>query len=214
MGCNCSCTNKDSSTEMIQEANIPTTVLNEKENEKENENERTSIHSHLNLINQINVEEKIKDKEKEKPKLMQKVSLKGTFLDKNISEIIEELNPEANKIKLPENIEKEQPNSIELPPVKLSNGDIYWGGWNLQAQKDGYGINIDNKNKIYKGLWKNNNYGEYGCLINNNGNYYKGQLFNGIAKGKGEMLINNKLKYIGEFDNELPMRRKNNKLRR
>ena len=31
-----------------------------------------------------------------------------------------------------------------------------------------------------------------------------GQLENGIAKGKGEMLIKNKMKYKGEFNDDLP----------
>ena len=120
MGCKCSCTNKDESTELLPEAQC-SPLVNEKENEKENENERTSIHSNININFHL---EEIKDKEKERPKLTQKVSLKGNFLDKNISEIIEELNPAANKIDIPEEMTKEQPQSIELPPIKLNNGEI------------------------------------------------------------------------------------------
>ena len=77
-------------------------------------------------------------------------------------------------------------------------------GWNLQGEKEGYGISIDNEKNVYKELWKNNNYGDYGYFIHDNGNYYKGNLNNGKAKGKSEIFINNKLKYIGDFDKELP----------
>ena len=173
-----------------------------KEKEIEKQSKRTSIQSEIYLHNAD--EKKIKDKKKEKPLLIEKLSQKGTFQEKDIRQIIEERNPEANKIDLPNEITKEKANSIELPPLVLNNGEIYAGGWNLQGEKEGYGISLDNENNIYKGLWKNNNYGEYGCFIHNNGNYYKGKLNNGKAKGKGEMLINNKFKYIGDFDNELP----------
>ena len=208
MGCNCAFSSKEKENEfMTPEEQLPPT-LNEdekekdKEKEKENENESTSVHSVINSNNRK--EEKIIDKEKEKPKLLQKVSLKGNFLENSISNIIEEINPEANKIELPEFISKEHSNTIELPPIKLDNGNIYGGEWNLKGQREGYGINIDKNNNIYKGLWKNNNYGEYGCLFKNNGSYYQGQLCNGVAKGKGELTIIDKLKYIGDFDNNLP----------
>ena len=198
MGCICACT-RDSSSEMIAEF-PPPLEQNEIIKEKEKQSQRTSIQSQTNPF----IEYKIKDKEIEKPKLIEILSNKGNFLEKNISEIIEEKNPEEKKTELTNEITKETPNAIELPAIKLNKGEIYEGGWNLQGEKEGYGISIDNENNVYKGLWKNNNYGEYGCFIHNNGNYYKGSLYNGKAKGKGEMFINNKLKYIGDFDNELP----------
>ena len=201
MGCKCSCTNKEASSEMI--ADSPFNDNNEeimKENEKGKQSQRTSVQSQLNASNII----EIKDIEKEKPKLIEKLSKEGMFLEKNISEIIEEQNPEANKINVENEITIEHANNIELPSIQLNNGEIYGGGWNLQGKKEGYGVSIDNNNNVYKGLWKNNNYGDYGCFIHNNGDYYKGKLINGKANGKGEMLINNKLKYTGNFDNELP----------
>ena len=90
------------------------------------------------------IEERIKDKEKEKPKLIEKLSKKGAFQEKTIFEIIEEKNPESNQVELPNEITKEMPNCIELPPIQLNNGEIYCGGWNLQGEKEGYGISIDN----------------------------------------------------------------------
>ena len=208
MGCRCSCTHKETLSEMIAEPESPPSFINneenikERENEKMNQSKRTSIQSQINISNLSEL--KIKDKEKEKPILMEKLSKIGNFLEKNISEIIEEKNPEANKIDIPDNLKIEQENNIILPPIQLSNGEIYSGGWNLKGKKQGYGVSIDSDNNIYKGLWKNNNYGEYGCFIHNNGNYYKGKLIKGKANGKGEMFINKKLKYIGDFDNELP----------
>ena len=171
---------------------------------QEKQSERTSIQSKSQIFLNNIIEEEIKDKKKEKPKLIEKLSKKGHFQEKTIIEIIEEKNPEANKIELPNEITKEMPNCIELAPIQLENGEIYGGGWNLQGEKEGYGIIIYNDNNIYKGLWKNNKYGEFGCFIHNNGNYYLGKFNNGKAKGKGEMLIKNKLKYIGDFENELP----------
>ena len=221
-GCNCSWANKDSISEMIAEPQLPpdndeneNENINEKEKdneiirekgkkekEKEKQSDCTSIQSNFNSFNIL--EKTIKNKEEEKPKLIEKLSKIGNFQEKNISDILDEKNHEANKIDLPKEITKEMPSCIELPPILLENGEIYGGGWNLQGEKEGYGINIDKENNVYKGLWKNNNYGDYGCFIQNNGNYYKGKLINGKAKGKGEMLIKNKLKYIGDFDNELP----------
>ena len=46
--------------------------------------------------------------------------------------------------------------------------------------------------------------GEYGLWIDPQGNYYKGELENGEANGEGEMFINNKIKYVGNFNNNLP----------
>ena len=57
---------------------------------------------------------------------------------------------------------------------------------------------------IYKGLWKDDKIGDYGLFIDPEGNYFKGSLIDGEANGEGEMLINHKIKYIGDFNNNLP----------
>lgn len=123
----------------------------------------------------------------------------------SITEILEQLNPMANKINLPKEIENDYSSfSLKEPMVKFADGEIYEGGWNLRHQRHGYGISMNKEGNVFKGLWENDNFGKYGAFIENNGNYYIGELENGKAKGKGEMLINNKMKYKGEFNDDLP----------
>ena len=105
----------------------------------------------------------------------------------NISEILSIKNPIANNIKIPDEIlhDKTIRNSqsnlilIQENMVKFSNGEIYEGGWNIKAQRHGYGVSINEENNVYKGLWENDNFGSYGAFIEKNGNYYLGQLENG-----------------------------------
>ena len=123
----------------------------------------------------------------------------------SITKVLEEINPIANKISLP----KEILNNISLPSIqepmiKFPDGEIYEGGWNLKNQRNGYGILINKEGSVFKGLWENDNFGKYGAFIDNNGNYYIGELENGKAKGKGEMFINNKMKFKGEFIDDMP----------
>jgi len=134
------------------------------------------------------------------------IKQKGEFFEnKSIAEILEELNPMANRINLP----KEIINDISLfyikePMVKFADGEIYEGGWNLDFQRHGYGISVNKDGNVFKGLWENDNFGRYGAFIENNGNYYIGELSQGKEKGKGELFIKNKMKYKGEFNDDLP----------
>ena len=190
MGCNCS-----NGNEYISE------MLNERQEikqEEEKENEKTFIEDEGDII--INFEE-------EKVKLMDKLSLNGFFLNKDIKLIIENINPKVNSFKIPEEIKEKMKNIniIKLPLIKLNDGSIYEGCWNLNGQKEGFGISVLNNKYIYKGLWKNDNFNIYGFLFNNKENYYYiGEFIDGKAKGKGELLINNKIKYNGNFENNLP----------
>ena len=178
MGCNCS-----NGNEYISE------MLNERQEikqEEEKENEKTFIEDEGDII--INFEE-------EKVKLMDKLSLNGFFLNKDIKLIIENINPKVNSFKIPEEIKEKMKNIniIKLPLIKLNDGSIYEGCWNLNGQKEGFGISVLNNKYIYKGLWKNDNFNIYGFLFNNKENYYYiGEFIDGKAKGKGELLINNK----------------------
>ena len=141
-----------------------------------------------------------------------KIKEKGEILKNvNITDIISLKNKYANEIKLQEEIIKQNINttisdqiSIQQPTIQFKNGEIYEGGWNTKSQRHGFGICINVDNNVYKGLWENDNFGSYGAFIEQNGNYYIGQLENGKAKGKGEMLIKNKIKYKGEFNDDLP----------
>ena len=179
MGCNCSSNNHESCIEV----KYPTQTLSHK-NDDDYDNE-------------------IEKENEERKKLIEKLSLQGVFLEKSIKEILDEINPEINLFNISKEL-SERENIIELPLIKMNNGDIYEGGWNINGEKEGFGIFIYNNKQVYKGFWKENNFDEYGLLFNNAYNYYIGQIENGIAKGKGELLINNKVKYISDFDNNLP----------
>ena len=192
MGCN-NCSNAHDLSEMINERQ---SIINQNEEGNKNENELFNSNSGDEIINF----------EEEKQKIMEKLSLKGSFLKEDINLILDKINPKINSFEIPtEKLEKElKSNIIKLPLIKMNDGGLYEGNWNLEGEKEGFGICIYNDEKIYKGLWKNGNFDEFGCLFNNKNNYYIGQFSNGIAKGKGELLINNKIKIVGEFDNDLP----------
>ena len=191
MGCNCA-SNREHLSEMLNERRQTTNKPEENE-----ANEDIPIKQ--------NDEEEMFDVEEEKQKLKEKLSLIGHFLDKDIKNIINDIEPKINSFELPKEIveRNKKSNIVKLPLIKMNNGYIYDGYWNLEGKKEGFGIIIYENKYIYKGLWKNDIFDEYGCLYNKD-NYYVGQFVNGIAKGKGELLINNKIKYIGEFDNNLP----------
>ena len=72
------------------------------------------------------------------------VKYQGEFIiDKTIEEIINEINPLANKIELPkEKTNIIEPNCFISPTIKFHNGEIYKGSWNTNSQRHGYGINI------------------------------------------------------------------------
>ena len=151
---------------------------------------------------------KLSESELYKAKTTLELSIKdkgGFFQKSTISEILGQLNPTANKINLPnEIITNNNLLSLQEPMIKFPDGEIYEGGWNLNNQRNGYGISVNKEGNVFKGLWENDNFGKYGAFIENNGNYYIGELENGKAKGKGEMYIKNKMKYKGEFNDDLP----------
>ena len=114
----------------------------------------------------------------------------------------------ANNIEVPNEIFETRPvNGFQTDLIKFKNGDIYQGYFRENNKKDGYGIYIKKNGYIYKGLWKNDNIGDYGIFIDPKGNYFKGNLVNGVANGEGEIFINYKIKYVGNFDNNLPNRK-------
>ena len=130
----------------------------------------------------------------------------GSFItDKSIEEIIEQINPEANNIEIPEEIKNsKKKNCFDVQPIKFNTGEIYKGSWNINNQRHGYGINISPEGNIYKGLWNEDKIGNYGIFIDCDGNYYKGELKNGKSEGNGEMVVKNKFRYKGEFKDDFP----------
>ena len=65
-----------------------------------------------------------------------------------------------------------------------SKGQIYFGSWNKDFKKDGFGININPDGSIYKGFWSSDFINKEGIYIDNDGNYYKNELKNGLLKEK------------------------------
>jgi len=123
----------------------------------------------------------------------------------NISKIISQYNIPADKIEIPEEIKKSKPeNGFQTELIKFNNGDTFQGYYNENHKRDGYGIYMKKNGFIYKGLWKDDKIGDYGLFIDPEGNYFKGSLINGEANGEGEILINHKIKYIGDFNNNIP----------
>ena len=174
----------------------------------------STFHENSKLYN-LNTNNTLTESEyyKIKNKIESLIKEKGEIIKNlKISEILSQRNPFANEIKFPEeiinnNIKTQTGSdliSIQEPMVKFKNEEIYEGSWNTKAQRHGFGISINKENNIYKGLWEKDNFGSYGAFIDNNGNYYMGQLENGKAKGIGEMLIKNKMRFKGEFNDDLP----------
>ena len=131
----------------------------------------------------------------------------GKFiLNQSINEILQKINPLANKIELKDGIEN-MPLTHDrfiAPPIKFNTGEIYEGSWNKNNKRDGYGININSEGSIFKGLWDNDKVGNYGLFLDTLGNYYLGDLKNGKSEGNGEMVVKNKIKYVGEFLDDAP----------
>ena len=125
--------------------------------------------------------------------------------NQKIKQILNSVNPMISLISIPENIIKtRKPNTFEEPIIKFNNGEIYKGFWNTKNQRDGFGININPDGEIYAGLWNQDQIGDYGAFFDSEGNYYNGKLINGKGNGQGEMLIFNKMKYKGEFIDDIP----------
>ena len=135
-----------------------------------------------------------------------KLSNMGKFLkSQKMEQILDSINPMVNKVNIPDNILKiKKPNTYEQPLVRFHNGEMYKGYWNTNNQRDGYGISINSDKEIYKGLWNNDQIGDYGAFFDNEGNYYKGKLVNGKGNGKGEIYIFGKMKYEGDFVDDIP----------
>ena len=125
--------------------------------------------------------------------------------ENSISKIITHINASANEIDFPTEILSEKPkNAFKTGVVQFRDGDRFQGYVSKNFTKDGFGTYIKANGYIFKGLWKNNEIGDYTCIIDPEGNYFKGKLVNGQANGNGEMVITKRIKYKGNFTNNLP----------
>ena len=107
-----------------------------------------------------------------KSKFEKRLSKLGKFMKSyNINQILDLTNPAINRISIPDNILKtRKPNTFEEPVIRFHNGEIYKGFWNINNQRDGFGININPDGEVYAGLWNNDQIGDYGAFFDNEGN--------------------------------------------
>ena len=125
-----------------------------------------------------------------------------------IANIMTQYNKASTKftnIELPAEIISTKPkNGFETELIKFDNGDTYQGCYNINNEKEGFGSYVKKNGFIFKGLWRDDQIGDYSLFIDPNGNYFKGNLIDGAANGEGELMIKEKFKYIGNFNNNIP----------
>ena len=130
-----------------------------------------------------------------------------------IANIMTQYNKASTKftnIELPAEIISTKPkNGFETELIKFDNGDTYQGCYNINNEKEGFGSYVKKNGFIFKGLWRDDQIGDYSLFIDPNGNYFKGNLIDGAANGEGELMIKEKFKYIGNFNNNIPMKKEN-----
>ena len=93
-----------------------------------------------------------------------------------------------------------------LPPLQLINNDdntieYYEGEYNSQGEFDGIGIHLFDKNCIYIGRFKKDQYNGKGLLISNEGNSLYGDFVQGECNGDGHLIILGQSDYQGKFIN-------------
>ena len=124
-----------------------------------------------------------------KSKFEENLKKMGKFMKSyKIGQILDTINPMVNKVTIPNDIlKKRKSNTFEEPIIRFHNGEIYKGSWNINNQRDGFGIDIHPDGEIYEGLWDNDKIGDYGAFFDSDGSYYKGKLVDG--KGNGQFSI-------------------------
>ena len=102
--------------------------------------------------------------------------------NKNINSEFRKINEEDL---LDKTIDTINNNTFNEPPIKFKkDGSIYFGSWNCNFQKEGFGITINPDGSIYKGLYKQDSINKFGIFIDKEGNYYKGDFKDGKKKRK------------------------------
>ena len=180
--------NKSSKNEII----VENSINNEEEMEEENDEE---------ISNQLKTKE-LRDLFDDLMISYAEYIVDEVFEKANKPEIIEiekklkSINQDNNKIK-----ELINGKLLDRPALLFKkNNEIYKGMWNINGEKEGFGIFIDKEGNKYIGGWKEDKFNGYGRLISMNGDYYEGEWMNGIIQGNGKY-YNKKEEYtyIGEF---------------
>lgn len=92
-------------------------------------------------------------------------------------------------------------NFIPLKPIRLHNGNYYWGNWNEDIEMSGPGKMYLVKEMVYvEGVWKNGSIYK-GRIQMPNGSIYEGELNDCQLHGKGTLLHADGKKYKGCFAN-------------
>lgn len=87
---------------------------------------------------------------------------------------------------------------IEQEPIKLQNGNYYWGCWNEDCSFEGPGkLLIPDKNVVVEGFWKKGNLFKARLFLPEG--IYEGSIENSIFDGQGKMIYNDGSVYEGDF---------------
>lgn len=93
----------------------------------------------------------------------------------------------------------EQIRQGEFFSMKKYSDSFYRGEVNDHGQREGYGVMVYRKNRIYEGQWLNDVRHGKGYERYSNGNTYEGNFINGKAHGKGVYHWANGEVYDGEW---------------
>ena len=93
-----------------------------------------------------------------------------------------------------------------LPPLQFINNEdnsieYYEGEYNSQAEFNGIGLHLFDKNCIYIGQFNKDQYNGKGLLISNEGNSLYGDFVQGECTGNGHLIILGQSDYQGQFNN-------------
>lgn len=86
--------------------------------------------------------------------------------------------------------------------LKLDDGTIYEGEWNLENQKHGRGVEINDDGSKYIGYFADDKKEGKGRLIHKNGDLFQGYFSKGKATGFGVYAHEDGSKYEGDFKND------------
>lgn len=97
-----------------------------------------------------------------------------------------------------EKYEDDMNNLLEEGPIKLVNGNYYWGYWNENCQMEGPGKLFLTNDKVFvTGFWKGGNL--YRGRIHFPDCVYEGEIENNVFNGQGKVMMNDGSYYEGEF---------------
>ncbi len=89
-------------------------------------------------------------------------------------------------------------------PLKQFDGSIFYGYWNMDGLKHGYGVLVRSDGSKYEGFFENDKLSGRGRFIDGQGAfYYEGMWSNNKANGKGCYWMADGTKYIGDWKNDL-----------